>query len=191
MSVIFFPDAFFRLTGIRPADIRDRVVPAEALCNDALLIHFEDVLETGSPEAGFELLLALIGSERSLVLTGAGAVASLADWSRSLAVRIAESGTGSSMRQIERRFRTWTGQTKRDLDHHVRLEQAFYAAMDAARLGNLDASGIAHENGFSDQSHMGRNVRRHTGHSPVDLMQRIETEESYWSYRAIGAAGLA
>lgn len=39
--------------------------------------------------------------------------------------------------------------------------------------------------GFSDQSHMGREVRRVTGIPPGRFRQLIDTEEAFWFYRLI------
>ena len=45
---------------------------------------------------------------------------------------------------------------------------------------------LAGDAGYSDQSHMGRAVRRATGFSPARLNRMIESEESFWCYRLLG-----
>jgi AraC-like DNA-binding protein len=48
------------------------------------------------------------------------------------------------------------------------------------------AAGLTTEAAFSDQSHMGRAVRRATGFSPAHLNRVIATEEAFWCYRLLG-----
>ena len=45
---------------------------------------------------------------------------------------------------------------------------------------------LAVEAGFADQSHMGRDLKRATGFSPVQLNQRILQNEAFWCYRLLG-----
>lgn len=42
------------------------------------------------------------------------------------------------------------------------------------------------EAGFSDQSHVGRAVRRTTGFSPAKLNRLIQREEAFWCDRLLG-----
>ena len=109
----------------------------------------------------------------------------LEDWTRSLAVRAATSGAGQSLRQIERRIRSWTGQSLRGLQTSVRTEQTH--AISVARRGEkLDLAQLAAEAGFADQSHMTRHVKRETGFTPHQLRVLIETDEAFWPYRLMG-----
>jgi AraC-like DNA-binding protein len=58
------------------------------------------------------------------------------------------------------------------------------------RLVNADPTTkpaeLAAEAGFSDQSHMGRALKRATGFAPVQLNEKIATEEAFWCYRLLG-----
>lgn len=108
---------------------------------------------------------------------------SLADWSRSIVNRAALAGPGRSLRAFERRVRRWTHQSRQSLK--------FYSDMDNLhRISTLHAgaplAGLASDAGYSDQSHMGRAVRRATGFSPADLNHRIQTSEPFWCYRLLG-----
>ncbi|WP_299143080.1 helix-turn-helix domain-containing protein [uncultured Tateyamaria sp.] len=107
----------------------------------------------------------------------------LADWVRHVAKAAALSGTGQSLRSAERRFRRWTGQTRQGVDLFAKVEDLYARRVDdpAAPLAELAADA-----GFSDQSHMGRAVKRVTGFSPARLNQLIETEEAFWCYRLMG-----
>lgn len=110
-------------------------------------------------------------------------VARISDWYTALATRAALSGAGRSLRSIERRIKRYSGQTQRSL--------AFYSAFEqlhehSTRVAGQHLAGIAIEAGYSDQSHMGRAVRRATGFSPARLNKAIETEEPFWCYRLLG-----
>lgn len=107
----------------------------------------------------------------------------LSDWTKHLATRIAMTATGRSIRTLERRLRYWTNKTRRNLDHYATIENLHRRVVE-----NPDAplSALAADAAFSDQSHMGRSVRRVTGFSPAKLNRLIQTEESFWCYRLLG-----
>lgn len=107
----------------------------------------------------------------------------ITDWAKSLASRAALSGAGRGIRSFERRIKRYSGHTRRTL--------AFYAAFEQLHERSVSAAGqplaeLAIDAGFSDQSHMGRAVRRATGFSPARLNKAIETEEPFWCYRLLG-----
>lgn len=107
----------------------------------------------------------------------------LSDWVRATTTRAALSGPGQSLRSMERRIKRASGQTRRTLD--------FFCSVEAAHARSLQDDGaslaeVALDAGFSDQSHMGRAVRRVTGFSPARLNRAIATEESFWCYRLLG-----
>ncbi|MCB0058245.1 MAG: AraC family transcriptional regulator [Caldilineaceae bacterium] len=107
----------------------------------------------------------------------------LADWTRALVARAALAGPGRSLRTLERRIRRWSGQTRQSL--------AFYAAFDdlhrlSVQKKDVPLAQLALDAGYSDQSHMGRAVRRATGFSAARLNRLIETEEAFWCYRLLG-----
>lgn len=107
----------------------------------------------------------------------------IADWARAVVTRAALSGTGRSLRSVERRIKRTGGQTRRALDFYSAFEnlQRF-----TQRNAGRTLADIAAETGYTDQSHMGRAVRRATGFSPARLNRAIETEEAFWCYRLLG-----
>ena len=110
-------------------------------------------------------------------------VARIADWSKALATRAALSGAGRSVRSIERRIMRYSGHTQRSLAFYSAFEQLHERAKNAA---GQPLAEIAIDAGYSDQSHMGRAVRRATGLSPAQLNKAIESEEPFWCYRLLG-----
>lgn len=77
----------------------------------------------------------------------------------------------------------WTNTSKQTLDYYAAIENLHQRIVE-----NPDHSlaELAADAQFSDQSHMGRSVKRATGFSPAKLNRMIETEESFWCYRLLG-----
>jgi AraC-like DNA-binding protein len=111
------------------------------------------------------------------------AAAGVGDWLKSLMTRAALSGSGRSLRSIERRVKRLTGSTRQTLEFFATIENL--QAMTSNNPGRPLAE-IALSAGYADQSHMGRAVRRATGFSPARLNRAIETEEAFWCYRLLG-----
>lgn len=109
--------------------------------------------------------------------------ARISDWTKALATRAALSGSGRSVRSIERRIMRYSGHTRRSLAFFSAFEQLHEISRNAA---GQPLAEIAIDAGYSDQSHMGRAVRRATGFSPAELNKAIEAEEPFWCYRLLG-----
>ena len=86
------------------------------------------------------------------------------------------------MRQAQRRLKALTGHSARELAVYAQVE----ALWRLSRESDAPLAQVALEGGFSDQSHMGRAVRRVTGYSPSALTRAIEEEEAFWAYRLLG-----
>ena len=107
----------------------------------------------------------------------------VSDWVADILKRAALSGSGRSLRAVERRIKRATGQTRRNLEFFTTFENLHRKARENTTAG---LANIAVDAGFADQSHMGRVVRRATGFSPARLNRAIESEEPFWCYRLLG-----
>lgn len=107
----------------------------------------------------------------------------VSDWSRYLLSRLSTVGPGRSIRTLERRLKSLSGQTRQSLNFYSAIENLHQRVVESPDENLAD---IANDAGFSDQSHMGRAVRRATGFSPRKLNHLIETEEAFWCYRLMG-----
>ena len=187
MILAFYPDAMSTLSGIAIDQYINRTVAAKEVLSGELLELFTNVLTTGNPDDGFEMieqvLLPLWRSRRTDTPIGGFLVS---DWCRSLAVRAALSEAGKSTRQMERRFRAWTGQSRGKLDAYAKSEEAFKHALAAKQTGRVSLADMSAELGYSDQSHMGRNIRQITGFSPAEFLKRYDEDEAFWSFRLLG-----
>ena len=186
MIMMFHPDAIAALAGVDISALVDRKVPAQDVLGGAFLSACEAMMLSGTAHDRYrrfeERLDPLWQKARP---PGHVAAQLLEDWTRTLAVRAATSAPGSSLRQIERRIRAWTGQSMRGLQKSVRAEQAH--ALYVARRGEpMDLAQFAADAGFADQSHMTRHIKRETGFTPTQLRDLMETEEAFWSFRLMG-----
>ncbi|WP_299293768.1 helix-turn-helix domain-containing protein [uncultured Tateyamaria sp.] len=175
LTIGFYPEAWIRLGGLPEGGHVPEPVAA--------LMHGEWADASASWAAFCVDLQPLWGACRGdSALQWAGSHR-LADWVRHVTKAAALSGTGQSLRSAERRFRRWTGQTRQGVDLFAKVEDLYARRVEdpSAPLAELAADA-----GFSDQSHMGRAVKRVTGFSPARLNQLIETEEAFWCYRLMG-----
>lgn len=187
MSIGFYPEAARELLGVDVAGCRDLVLPADAVLAPALLGLFEAARRTGDADQAFACIED--GLDPLWRSTGPRWNATsrwLSDWMRHLLLSAATSGAGQSLRQVERRMKSWTGQTRRDLATLDRLEGAFAEMMRRVADDRENWAELAFANGFSDQPHLVREVRRVTGLPPAQLRRRIRTDRAFWYYRLIG-----
>jgi AraC-like DNA-binding protein len=89
------------------------------------------------------------------------------------------------LRQWQRRVRDWTGQSQRDLQTFIRLEEAFIRRHVHGATGAPSLADVAADAGFADQSHMGREIRRVTGVPPGRFGERLAHDPAFWYYRLI------
>lgn len=176
VTVAIYPEAWIALGGsvdghTAPAALGDVMTAAGAsryafwseFC-DGLALHWEGIRQDGSAGTGWA------GSHR------------LADWARHITTRAALTGSGRSLRSIERRLRRWTGQTRQSIAFFAKVEDLYAYRTQHPQAPLAEIAAIAD---FSDQSHMGRAVKRTTGFSPAELNRLIDTQEPFWCYRLL------
>lgn len=182
ISIGFYPDAWMDLTGI----------DAESLAGKMLLEippQVFDLLDPMPTKTAAEMWNEFQGalSDRWISVRpnqNSGSLRSrLSDWSRSLIVRSAMSGPGKTVRAMQRRLKRWSGQSRRSLEFFAQIEEMHKLAIDQDKR---NAAELALDAGYSDQSHMGRMLRKATGFSPVRLNERVQSEEAFWCYRLLG-----
>lgn len=174
LTIGFYYDAWMQLGG--SADFKTIPKTISNALNG--LGHRPDIAQDWDAFAS-----ALLANWKSGTNQPPNSTRAISDWSRSLLTRAALSTAGRSIRSLERRIRRDSGQTRRTLDFYSSMEDAHRQISQSELTSPAD---FALEAGFSDQSHMGRAVRRLTGFSPADLNRAIETEEPFWCYRLLG-----
>lgn len=180
----FMPDALAALTGVDVAASVDRVVPLSQVLDAEWCAMAQRVLHAQSDAERVQQVEAFLEPRWQAARHG-GAVRTgrFHDWMQSLAVRLAASGAGQSLRQVERRIKAHAGLSLRHLRHFSRAEAVFFEARSGHADAPVDWAGVAAQTGFSDQAHLCREVRRVSGLSPAELHRRVECDEAFWIYR--------
>lgn len=151
---------------------------------ESLVRALEHFAAQDVPEAGWDAFCGSLGpiwaGQRTHAWKG---IQGIADWKQSIIARVALSGSGQSLRSFERRLKRFSGHTQQALNFYSSVENLHMISQQNAGATLAD---VAIEAGYSDQSHMGRAVRRATGFSPAQLNHAIKTEEAFWCYRLLG-----
>lgn len=177
ITIAFYPDAWIALggrpeAGALPSGVGDALMEDasdiglywEGLCR-SLTALWTDARDTRKPLPSW---------------TGSHFVA---DWVRYISTSTALSGTGQSLRSMERRLRRLTRHSRQSLDFFAKVENLHELSL---KTSDMSLAQIAAEAEYSDQSHMGRTVKRATGFSPGQINKLIATEEPFWCYRLLG-----
>lgn len=187
LSMAIYPDAWTQLTGCPMTDFIDRTLDLEDVISSAL---FETFKQMSCDELLKDKILnfekRMSEEWRQVRPQHRFLSQNLQDWFYSLLRQTTMSGSGKSLRQTQRRLKRLSGQTQRDLMTYVRLENLFSSWALAKGKPKANLSDLAFGNDFSDQSHMGREVKRLVGVSPARFNQLIDSDESYWFYRLMG-----
>ncbi|MES5323979.1 helix-turn-helix domain-containing protein [Alcaligenes phenolicus] len=182
ISIGLYPDALKRVFGIEASDFLDQVLPMEQVLPAT---SCQTLGQAGTEEGPlFEQLEAAIHRCAHGCLATEGA-ATLHHWLTALGMRMAATRTGTGLRQMQRQFKRWAGQSQRELQLYVRAERAFALVQQQE---NPVWSDVALQAGYSDQSHFGREVKRVSGFSPAQFAQRMKSDEAFWMYRLLGEA---
>ncbi len=190
VTLAFYPDAFSQMTGLDLSLYTGRMVPAVDVLPQRILEPCREFFD-GGRHNDFEDSYSDLEGEIENIWSGvrpngAKPVRWLEDWTRSLVVRAALSAPGRSSRQIARRVKSWTGVSKRDLKGLGHTEQLYAKIHEALQEGDVDWANLAAASGFSDQAHMIRRMRQHTGFTPEQLRHGAENDEALWAYRLLG-----
>jgi AraC-like DNA-binding protein len=184
---IFRADAARALFGLDLASIQDRFVCAADVMGPEWTPMWEALL--ASPDADLIAVLERHLARRWQALSGrATDQPSLRQigrhWVERLAWHAHEWSREHSPRHVERRIKSFSGRSLREWQAIVRTEGLFFAARDRHEAGKpFDWATLALDEGFADQAHMTRTVRRITGFTPTEFARRFVEDESFWLYR--------
>jgi len=182
--LLLLPDALHAMTGVDVAAQLDRQRPLHEVLDAGWCQMAQAALQSPDDAARVRVIEAFLQPRWQQARTqGAMPVRTFQDWAQALAVRALVSGVGQSLRQTERRIKTWTGQSLRALQGRSRAEALFFQARQADDAGAVVWADLAADVGYADQSHLCRETRRVTGLSPEALRKRMQNDESFWVYR--------
>jgi len=176
ITIAFFPDAWKRLGGQLDGH------PPEALRHALSLLEAEPIDGTWPKfwQAMSEQWTNRASGKQLADWAGSGR---LKDWTVHLMGQLSETSAGRSLRSAQRRLQSWTGHNRQTLEFFAKVEEVHRLVKEDPNNTPVD---LAADAGFADQSHMGRALKRATGFSPMDLNQKIATEEAFWCYRLLG-----
>lgn len=182
-GVLFYPQAFYRLTGV-PLDAHlDSLRPLDPLLGPEWLDLGTQVLQAPDTASRLARVEAFLRPRWKDVQGGGGALDGVSAWWRALQAQAEAQGWGQSARSLVRFATVATGQPLRRLAWLSRAE----ATLTQARRLSGDSpplwSEVAAQGGYADQAHLCRDTRRVTGCSPAELARRVDSDEGYWLYR--------
>ena len=184
ITLSFFPDAWQKLTNLPPEDATSIFTTIDKIENKNLKLLFERMLELGDYKIIFETLQnELIHYWNERRENNNKSLNYIKDWAAHIFAKTAVSHAGKSVRQIQRHIKNLTGQTRRDIENFIKLEELFAKSINS--YPNNSLANLSFESGFSDQSHMGRMVKKMVGQSPAAIDKLIATDERYWVYRLL------
>jgi AraC-like DNA-binding protein len=183
IHLLFAADAWQALTGIDPGAYVNQVVDARRLLAREWRTWAQTVRDAADDVARLALIDDFLAARWRPLWQTQDARWRRREWLHALAWRAATTRTGRSLRQIERRVKSWAGLPLRELRAMARSEVAFFTGRAAAIDGDLRWAELAAATGYADQSHLTRETRRMTGFAPAELARRIRDDESFWVYR--------
>ncbi len=179
---VFFSDAFHSLFEIDLFNLQNRFVDARQVLNPKGIILIDAVANADSHEQRRELIENFLAAHVEVL--------SIGPWLRirrlgnNLSVRLASTLLGVGERQAQRRARREAGLSLLGL---LRLWRARRSHTEVKlQLGRGEAinwAQHANEQGYADQSHMVKECKELTGHSPQQLVNSVKKNESHWMYR--------
>jgi AraC-like DNA-binding protein len=163
----FNADAARALFGLDLAAIQDRFVPVGEAIGPQFAPLWEALLASDDADVPDVL-------ERHLAR----------HWVERLGRQASQWARVHSARHVERRIKSFSGRSLREWQSIVRTEGLFFAARERHEAGlPFGWAALAQDQGFTDQAHMIRSVKRITGFSPTGFAQRFVGDESFWMYR--------
>ena len=171
--VVFQPKGFYQLLGIPATEFQDSIIPVEEVFDYKASVLQEKLHQQNNNEVRIELLnhffrglinnklvsnQSIINNSLDFILTNKG------DFS----VKQLVQHTGYTERHLERKFNECIGLNPKKFGNVIRLHHFLKLLNNKSDATNLTA--ICYDAGFSDQSHLIKDFRKHTGISPREYL---------------------
>lgn len=184
--LVLVPDAVQAMTGVDISQFVNRLVSFNQVFNLAWQAMAHSAMHAPDDVTRISLIEAFLEPRWNALRTEAMPRADrYRYWAEGLALRAATSGVGQSLRQIERRIKTWTGLSLRDLRRFSHTEAAYFQIRMAQSETTFTWADAAADTGFADQAHLCRETRRITGLTPNELRKAVDEDECFWVYRIL------
>lgn len=188
-GMVCFPaDVARTLFGFDVAAVHDRFVPAHEVLDAAWRPLWSALLEASDDAAALAALELHLAERWQALQSRASSIPALRRFGRHWVERLAWQAhqwqRTHSPRQVERRIMTHSGRSLRQWRSLVKTEGVFFSARERYEAGlSVDWAELAQDEGFADQAHLCRAVKRITGFSPSEFARRFAEDESFWLYR--------
>ena len=171
--VVFQPNGIYQLLGIPATEFQDSIIPVEEVFDYKACVLQEKLHQQNNNEVRIELLnhffrglinnklvsnQSIINNSLDFILTNKG------DFS----VKQLVQHTGYTERHLERKFNECIGLNPKKFGNVIRLHHFLKLLKNKSDATNLTA--ICYDAGFSDQSHLIKDFRKHTGISPREYL---------------------
>lgn len=178
-SISLYPEECARLLGIKMHDYVNQITALSSLPPSPLRHALQTINLSDTSASPMEVLNKAISPLlKKEALSTKDDSKTIANWLTKLqSVR-----TQTSARQQQRQYKLLLGQSYRTLLLYARLEQAYTLSEREACQTYAD---LALQAGYSDQAHMGREVKKISGFSPAKLYRYIQLHEAFWMYRLL------
>lgn len=174
--VVFQPNGIHQLLGITANEFLDSIIPVEDIFGQKASI-LQEKLSEENDEVKIELLnhffknqiakkpvsnQLIINSSLDFIIANKGyfSVKQLVEY------------TGYTERHLERKFKECIGLNPKKFGNIIRLHH--FLKLLKNKSDNTNLSTICYDAGFSDQSHLIKEFRKHTGISPTEYLQNTE-----------------
>ncbi|TDO83634.1 AraC-like DNA-binding protein [Flavobacterium chryseum] len=171
--VVFQPNGIHQLLGISANEFQDSIISIDDIFNKKGLILHEKLSEQNNNHSRIELLnlffrvliaekpvsnQLIINSSLDFIIANKGqfSLAKLVDY------------TGYTERHLERKFKECIGLNPKKFGNVIRLHHFLKLIKDKSEDTNLTT--ICYEAGFSDQSHLIKEFKKHTGITPKEYL---------------------
>lgn len=170
--VVFQPNGIYQLLGIPATEFQDSIIPAEEVFNQKV-IALQEKLSQQNNQTRVELLnhffrslMAEKSASNQFIINNAlnFIVTNKGDFSVKQLVEY----TGYTERHLERKFKECIGLNPKKFGNVIRLHHFLKLLKNKPDTTNLTA--ICYDAGFSDQSHLIKDFRKHTGISPREYL---------------------
>lgn len=185
---VFTADVARALFGLNPQALHDRFVAAHEVLPAASWPLLDALALAADDRAAHGVLHRHLAPRWQALQGRATAAPTLRQvgrhWVDRLAVQALAWRQMHSPRQVERRIKAASGRSLRQWRALVKTEGVFFAARERQEVGlPVDWAALAQQEGFADQAHLSREVRRITGFAPTLFADRFVADESFWLYR--------
>jgi len=170
--VVFQPNGIYQLLGIPATEFQDSIIPVEEVFDQKVTALQEKLFQQNN-QTHVELLnhffrnlinnklvsnQSIINNSLDFILTNKG------DFS----VKQLVEHTAYTERHLERKFKECIGLNPKKFGNVIRLHHFLKLLKNKSDTTNLTA--ICYDAGFSDQSHLIKDFRKHTGISPREYL---------------------